>query len=81
MMNGQVITASGAVLNPAIGVGISFFRLFNNETYLFKNVWIYAAFPFIGAFVAVLFHEFVFKKTQEVLQEEEEDDPDTLLEK
>lgn len=39
--------------------------------------------PFAGAILAVLFHEYVFKKTQEVLleEEEEEDDADTLLDK
>jgi glycerol uptake facilitator-like aquaporin len=29
----------------------------------FKWVWIYTLLPICGALVAVLFHEFVFKKT------------------
>ena len=32
--------------------------------------------PFVGAILAVLFHEYVFKKTQEVLQEDEEEEND-----
>jgi glycerol uptake facilitator-like aquaporin len=63
MMNGFRITYSGAVLNPAIGVGISFMQLFFINGDAFKYVWIYAFFPFGGAVLAVLFHEFVFKKT------------------
>ena len=80
MMNGFTITLSGAVLNPAIGVAVSLIQLFKSVEQ-FKYVWIYGLFPFAGAVIAVLFHEFVFKKTQEVLHEEEEDDPDSLLEK
>jgi len=39
--------------------------------------------PFAGAILAVLFYEYVFKKTQEVLQEEDEheDESDNLLDK
>ena len=81
MMNGYVTTLSGAVLNPAIAIGISFMQLFGNGVDGFKYVWIYGLLPFAGAVAAVIFHELVFKKTQEVLHEEEEDDPDTLLEK
>ncbi len=79
-MNGFTITLSGAVLNPAIGIAVSLIQLFKSVEQ-FKYVWIYGLFPFAGAVIAVLFHEFVFKKTQEVLHEEEEDDPDSLLEK
>lgn len=83
MMNGKMITKCGAVLNPAIGLGTSFTMLFDKGADEFKWVWIYALLPFGGAILAVLFHEFVFKKTQEVLQEEEEEDYDTdnLLDK
>lgn len=83
MLNGNAITKSGAVLNPAIALGTSFCQLFELGGAGFKWVWIYTLFPLGGAVLAVLFHEFVFKKTQEVLNdvEEEEDDSDTLLDK
>ncbi|CDW87230.1 major intrinsic protein [Stylonychia lemnae] len=76
MLNGTKITLSGAVLNPAIGLGTCFTQLFDTGVDHFTWVWIYALMPFVGAILAVLFHEYVFKKTQEVLLEEEEDDHD-----
>jgi len=33
--------------------------------------WIYLAFPWIGALIAVIVYEFLFKKAQEVVQERE----------
>lgn len=73
---------TGAVLNPAIGFGSCLIQLYQSKSANFKWVWIYSLLPFTGAILAVLFHEFVFKKTQEVLEEEyQEDDVDTLLEK
>lgn len=67
MLNGKVITASGAVLNPGIALGTSFTQLFAYGAEGFKWVWIYTLLPFVGSILAVLFHEYVFKKTQEVL--------------
>lgn len=67
MLAGTENTVSGAVLNPAIGVATCFTMLFDNRVEDFQYVWIYALLPFIGSVAAVLFHEFVFKKTHEVL--------------
>ena len=75
---------SGSVLNPAIALGTSLMQLFVVDANAFQYVWIYTLLPFIGAVLAVLFHEFVFKKTHEVLHEgdgSESDDNDTLLDK
>ena len=72
------VTKSGACLNPAIAIGTTFAMLFDDGGFYFKWIWLYGGVPFGGAIVAVLFYEFVFKKTQEVLNEEE-DDPDALL--
>ena len=63
MLNGPVNTMSGAVLNPAIALGTSFCQLFALGGDGFKWVWIYTLLPIAGALIAVLFHEFVFKKT------------------
>lgn len=74
----NILTYSGAVLNPAIGFGACIVEGVRGLDY----IWVYALFPFIGSIIAVLFHEFVFKKTQEVLNEDEaQDDPDSLLDK
>lgn len=80
---GNHITYSGAVLNPAIAIGTSFTQLFSQGGDNFKNIWLYGGVPFAGGIVAILFYEFVFKKTQEVLNEEyeAEEDVDTLLDK
>ena len=56
---GKILTYSGAVLNPAIGFGACVLEFKNGIQY----IWVYALFPFIGSIIAVLFHEFVFKKT------------------
>lgn len=83
MLYGCAYTRSGACLNPAIALGSNFTQLFEDGGEGFKWVWIYCGFPIIGALIAVLFHEYVFKKTQEVLFEGEEleDAEDTLLDK
>jgi glycerol uptake facilitator-like aquaporin len=52
------ITSSGAVLNPAIGFGADILSIEG-----WKWIWIYALVPFGGSVLAILFHEFVFKKT------------------
>ena len=82
MLNGQVNCRAGQVLNPAIAIGTSFVQLFAHGADKFKYVWLYGLFPFGGALLAVLFHEFFYKKSQEVLEDADMDeDNDTLLDK
>jgi len=82
MLNGKTVTQSGAVLNPAIAIGTNFAMLFDKDGTMFQYVWIYALFPLAGSILAVIFHEFVFKKTQEVLHDDEgSDENDQLIEK
>lgn len=83
MLNGSMVTRSGAVLNPAIGIGTNFAMLFQNGSTYFQYVWLYALMPVGGALLAVVFYELVFKKTQEVLTEDEVEDEgeDNLLDK
>lgn len=84
MLSGTTFTMSGAVLNPAIAFGTNFTQLFSAGSGAFKYVWLYTLLPFVGSVLAVLFHEFVFKKTHEVLNEDDgndSDDNDTLLDK
>ena len=83
MCQGQLYgySASGPVLNPAIALGTTLVMLVNQAS-LCVHIWLFALVPFGGAVVAVLFHEFVFKKTHEVLEAEgDDDDNDTLIEK
>ena len=75
---GGRLTYSGAVLNPAIGFGAC---IVEGAAGL-EKIWVYALMPFAGSIVAIIFHELIFKKTQEVLNEDENiDDPDSLLDK
>ena len=57
----------GAVLNPAIAIGTTLTMLVNNAS-VCTNIWLFALIPLGGAVLAVLFHEFVFKKTHEALE-------------
>jgi len=83
MLSGNTVSQSGAVLNPAIAIGTSLTMLFDKGGKYFSYVWIYALFPLAGSVLAVVFHEFVFKKTQEVLEENEvgHDEDEHLIEK
>ena len=56
----------GIVANPAIALGICLSGLFNEGFDSWKAVYIYPIVPFLGAFLAFLFFEFVYKKTYEV---------------
>lgn len=82
MLNGKVMTQSGAVLNPAIAIGTNFAMMFDKGPKMFSYVWIYGLFPLAGSILAVIFHEFVYKKTQEVLNDDNNsDENDQLIEK
>lgn len=65
-------------LNPAIGVSTVFIMLFKGDTAGIADIWILAIFPFIGAILAVIFHEFVYKKVQEEVEEQEDDNEGIL---
>lgn len=56
--------------------------MFDKGTKMFSFVWIYGLFPLAGSILAVIFHEFVYKKTQEVLNDDNNsDENDQLIEK
>mmetsp|Transcript_19494 Transcript_19494/g.18616 ORF Transcript_19494/g.18616 Transcript_19494/m.18616 type:complete len:108 (+) Transcript_19494:531-854(+) len=60
------LTATGACLNPAIALGTSIAMLFSEGGEGFKWVWLYGAVPFGGAILGVVFHEFIFKQSQQI---------------
>jgi len=76
--------AGYAILNPAIGLANSLTKTMDvGETGL-KWIWLFTPVPFLGSLIAVIFYEFIFKKTQEVLNEgitEGGEDEDNLLDK
>jgi aquaporin Z len=59
----MMATFSEEIFNPAIGIGISFTQLFAVGIEGFSKIWVYAAFPLVGSILAVLFHEYVYKRT------------------
>lgn len=66
-VNGSVTFPYGACLNPAIAVGITLTSIINNGGKAFTYVWIYPVMPFAGAIGAWAFYEFIYKKTQMML--------------
>lgn len=74
MFVGQGFVAStyGAVANPAIALGIMLASLINVGIRAWAAIYIFPLVPFGGAFLAVLFYELIYKKTQAFLAHEEE---------
>lgn len=55
-------------MNPAIALGIFFGSWLTGDIgEALEYIWLYPVFPFMGSVLAVFFFEFVFKKTQVML--------------
>ena len=65
-------TSYGAVMNPAIAIGIIMSSLFNEGFEAWKAIYLYPTVPFGAAFLSVLFYELVYKKTQAFLAHEDD---------
>ena len=74
--NGVALCNYGAILNPAIAIGIFFSAWFNDFGAAWKYVWLYPVFPLFGAVAAIFFFEFVYKKTQEMLNDHDRNSQD-----
>jgi len=62
----------GAVMNPAIAIGIEMASLFSEGFDAWKAIYLYPTVPFGAAFLAVLFYELVYKKTQAFLAHDDD---------
>ena len=60
-----------ACLNPAIAFGTSFEQTYAGESGGWSRGYIYFPVPFIGSILAVIFHEFVYKKVLQTVTESE----------
>lgn len=60
-------TTYGAVMNPAMALGIAFSGFLDDGWDSWKAIYLYPTIPFGGAVLAVLFYEFVYKKTIQAL--------------
>lgn len=62
-------------MNPAVAIGIFFASWFNDFGAAWKFVWLYPFFPLVGAVGAIFFFEFIYKKTQIMLNEHDGEEP------
>lgn len=68
-----------ACLNPAIGISTTIVMAFGGDGAQGVTwIWLYAGFPLIGGLVSVIFHEFVYKKVVETIEEAEKNDQGIL---
>lgn len=56
-------------MNPAIALGIALSGFFGDGWDSWKAIYLYPTVPFGAAVVAVVFYEFIFKKTIEALSQ------------
>lgn len=77
----NVVSLFGACLNPAIALGLILGALFNGTygTNAFTTLWLYPVMPFAGSVLALLFYEFVYKKTTETLEHDTPHEDDGIL--
>ena len=61
-------------LNPALALGAMFQQVYHGEAGAFARIYVYLPFPVLGGLCAVAFHEFVYKRVSQTLQESEEND-------
>jgi glycerol uptake facilitator-like aquaporin len=69
-------TSAVSSLNPAISLGLITFQVFAGNFSAMHFSWIYCVFGFLGAALAVILFEFVYKRSQEIVNEEVGDDID-----
>ncbi|CAI2374935.1 unnamed protein product [Moneuplotes crassus] len=70
---GSVITYNGFVtgsMNPAYCFGVAMTMIMNGRGNHIKFIWIFLIFPFVGGILSLLFYEFVYKKTQVMVEED-----------
>lgn len=73
MFYGNADTATmyyGAVMNPAVAIGIQMSTLLNNGFSAWNSIYLYPIIPFGASFLAVLFYELIYKKTRQILDHE-----------
>lgn len=59
-------------LNPALALGTMFQQVYHRQADAFKRIYIYIPFPLLGGLCAVVFHELIYRKVSETIQESEE---------
>ena len=57
-------------MNPAYAFGVHMTMLMDHGDSMLKYLWVFIIFPFVGGILALLFYEFVYKKTQVIVNED-----------
>lgn len=66
---------AGGSINPAYGLAVNLVMFMDTgRGDAFKWIWFYVIMPFGGAALGLVFHEFIYKKTQEGIEEMEKQD-------
>lgn len=68
------ISTYPAILNPSFAIGIQISSWFNDLGEALKWIWLYPVMPFAGAILAIVFFEFVYRKTQTIIQHNRNDE-------
>lgn len=55
-----------------MALGIMMSSIWTDGWSAIEDIWIYPVMPFVGSLLALVFFEFVYKKTQEALDHDEE---------
>ena len=67
-MTGAPYATDASCLNPAIAIATNLTMLFDKNSKGFEYAYVFLPMPFVGALVAVIFHEVVYKKTMDAIQ-------------
>ena len=57
-------------INPAYAFGVHMTMLMDYGGKNLKYLWLFVIFPFVGGIISLIFYEFVYKKTQEIVEED-----------
>ena len=76
----EVTLYYGACLNPAMAFGITMASILGYDGYGFTYFWLYPVMPFAGALCAWVFYEFIYKKTQMMLDHTREEHDEEVAE-
>lgn len=78
LMVGSTDSYGFGCLNPAISLMTCFVMLFQGVGTGMKWFWIYLLFPFLGSVLGVIFHEVLYKRVQESVQDTESQEDGVL---
>jgi glycerol uptake facilitator-like aquaporin len=73
IMTGSPNLGKASVLNPAIALGTNIVMTFDENSVGLQYFYIYTFMPLLGGVLAVLFHEFLYKPSQDVIFQKVDD--------